>query len=93
MTLDYAHFYFLVETAYCHSAQIPSQKECTLCRLFPLQKDTNHKKIDINKRKIMNIFTIVLAFFLGGYVAESISTMTPEKMQTLEKNKKEEDKK
>jgi hypothetical protein len=41
----------------------------------------------------MNIFTIVLAFFLGGYVAESISTMTPEKMQALEKNKKEEDKK
>jgi hypothetical protein len=38
----------------------------------------------------MNIFTIVLAFFLGGYVAESISTMTPEKMQTLEKNKKSE---
>jgi hypothetical protein len=38
----------------------------------------------------MNIFTIVLAFFLGGYVAESISTMTPEKMQTIEQSKKSE---
>ena len=42
---------------------------------------------------IMNIFTIVVVIFLGGYVAESISTMTQEKMQALEKNKKEEDKK
>jgi hypothetical protein len=41
----------------------------------------------------MNIFTIVLAFFLGGYVAESISTMTPEKMEEIEKSKKAEDKK
>jgi hypothetical protein len=39
----------------------------------------------INK---MNILTAVLAFFLGGYVAESISTMTPEKMLVLEKNQK-----
>lgn len=38
----------------------------------------------------MNIFTAVLAFFLGGYVAESISTMTPEKMQAIEKNQKAE---
>jgi hypothetical protein len=39
---------------------------------------------------MMNILTVVLAFFLGGYVAESISTMTPEKMQAIEKNQKAE---
>jgi len=36
----------------------------------------------------MNFITAVLAFFLGGYVAESISTMTPEKMLVIEKNQK-----
>jgi ABC-type microcin C transport system permease subunit YejB len=41
----------------------------------------------INK---MNILTAVLAFFLGGYVAESISMMTSEKMQAVEKNQKAE---
>lgn len=41
----------------------------------------------------MNIFIAVLAFFLGGYVAESISTMTPEKMITIEKKQKDEVKK
>lgn len=41
----------------------------------------------------MNIFVAVLAFFLGGYVAESISTMTPEKMIAIEKKQKDEVKK
>ena len=41
----------------------------------------------------MNIFTAVLAFLLGNYVAESISTMTPEKMIAIEKKQKDEVKK
>jgi len=41
----------------------------------------------------MNIFTAVLAFLLGSYVAESISTMTPEKMIAIEKKQKDEVKK
>ena len=41
----------------------------------------------------MNILTAVLPFLLGCYVAESISTMTPEKMIAIEKKKKDEAKK
>jgi len=37
----------------------------------------------------MNLLVAVLAFILGTYVAESIQTMTPEKMEKLEKEKNE----
>jgi hypothetical protein len=35
----------------------------------------------------MYITVIILAFFLGGYVAKNIETMTPEKMEKIERDK------
>jgi NTP pyrophosphatase (non-canonical NTP hydrolase) len=37
----------------------------------------------------MYITVIILAFFLGGYVAKSIETMTPKKMEKIERDKNE----
>lgn len=37
----------------------------------------------------MNLVVVVLAFVLGGYVAKSMETMTPEKVMILEKEKNE----
>jgi len=51
------------------------------------------QKMHLSLINNMNIFIAVLAFFLGGYVADSISTMTPEKMIAIEKKQKEEVKK
>lgn len=39
--------------------------------------------------KRMNIVVAVLALIVGVYVGKSVETMTPEKMETIERNKNE----
>lgn len=40
----------------------------------------------------MNLIVIVLSFVLGGYVAKSMETMTPEKVELIEREKNEKSK-